>query len=90
MSSGCNSVHPDFFREATLGRLREALALLEAIDDGGLLDALPPNPRDARDHQCGVSMLAVLRRELSAVVCELESAGLVHHMISRVTSVGGD
>ena len=59
--------------EATTTRLREAVAVLEAIDEGHLLAELPPGPAGRR-HQCAVSLLAVLERELRAIIAAQEEA----------------
>lgn len=79
---------PAPINEDAVGRLREAIALLEAIDAGALLDALPPGPEDALRHQTGVSMLAVLRRELEGLACELQSLCLVQDVMTRVRRAG--
>jgi hypothetical protein len=71
--------------EAAVGRLREAVALLEAIDRGELLAELPSQSDAAVRHQCAVSLLAVLRRELDALTAELESAGYVQDLLSRMS-----
>lgn len=74
--------------EQAVGRLCEALSLLEAIDAGGFLDELPNAAESARNHQCAVSLLAILRRELRGLVCELQSACLVHDVMARVGRPG--
>lgn len=75
---------PTSLGDDAVGRLREAIAVLEAIDHGELLDNLPPG-RDARaKHQCGVSLLAVLRRDLTALAGDLEAACLVQDVMVRV------
>lgn len=71
--------------EAAVGRLHEAIALLEAIERGDLLAELPTQADAAPRHQCAVSLLAVLRRELEALTVELESAGYVQNLISRMS-----
>jgi len=68
--------------ESALARLSEALAILEAIDRGDLLAELPAGAEAAERHQCAVSLLAVLRRELEALACELQSAGYVQALIA--------
>ncbi len=60
--------------EAALARLAEALAVLDAVDDGGHFDQLPDNPEARTMHQRGVCMLAVARRDLQALANELEAA----------------
>lgn len=71
--------------ESALGRLREASAILEAIDTRGLLDELPASRQAQRAHQSAVSMLAVLRRELEGVAEELEAAILTRDVVGRAT-----
>jgi hypothetical protein len=70
--------------ESALARLSEALAILEAIDRGELLGELPAAAEAAERHQCAVSLLAVLRRELEALACELQSASYVEALIARL------
>jgi hypothetical protein len=72
--------------EETAGRLREAIAILEAIDAGELLCELPGGAEPARRHQSAVSLLAVLHRDLTALASELETAGHVQDLMSRLTS----
>ena len=60
--------------EAALARLAEALAVLDAVDEGGHFDQLPHNPDARTMHQRGVCMLAVARRDLRALANELEAA----------------
>lgn len=74
--------------EQTVGRLLEAMSLLEAIDAGGLLDELPGAAEAARKQQCAISLLAVLRRDLQALTCELQSACMVHDVMARVARSG--
>ena len=71
--------------EEATGRLREAMAILHAIDSGGLLRALPAAPSARQSHQAAVSMLAVLRRELQAVGRELDAAVQTRSLIQRAT-----
>lgn len=72
--------------EETAGRLREAIAILDAIDMGELLCELPDGADAGRRHQSAVSLLAILHRDLSALACELESAGQVQDLMSRLAS----
>ena len=74
--------------EQLCGRLQEALAILEAIDAGDLLSATPSGAENVRRHQCGISLLAVLRRELEDMATDLQSAGLVQNLMQRVASRG--
>ena len=69
--------------EDAAGRLREARALLDAIDRGGMLAEMPANPEAWRSHQAAVSMLMVLSREIEAVIAQLEAAGQTHEVLSR-------
>jgi hypothetical protein len=71
--------------EAAVGRLREALSLLDAIDHAELLAELPSDAGAAARHQCGVSLIAVLRRELGELAVDLESAHLVNDVLSRLS-----
>jgi hypothetical protein len=70
--------------EAAICRLQEAIALLDAIDEGELLAQLPPDNEAALRHQCAVSLLAVLRRELNVLAIELQSASQVQDLIARL------
>jgi hypothetical protein len=70
--------------ESAIARLTEALAILDAIDRGDLLAALPAAPDAAGRHQCAVSLLSVLRRELDTLVCELQSASYVEALMERL------
>lgn len=60
--------------EAAHGRIREVLDVLESIEGGELLSELPSHPAGRRRHQCAVSMLAVVKRELTAVMEDLDVA----------------
>jgi hypothetical protein len=70
--------------ESAVARLSEALALLDAIDHGELLAVLPASAEAADRHQCAVSLLCVLRRELETLVCELQSASYVEALMQRL------
>ena len=59
-------------QEQISGRLAELLALLTAINAGELLGELPQEPSARVRHNAGVSLLAVLERELTALVAEVE------------------
>ena len=74
--------------EDAAGRLLEAIAILDAIERAELLVALPKGADAARRHQCAVSLLAVLRRELTALACDLQSATLVRDVMIRIRSPG--
>lgn len=71
--------------EAAAARLREGVALLEAIDANGLLNILPAASEAGQRQQRAVSLLSVLRRELEAVVSDLESASCVNAVIAKIT-----
>lgn len=72
--------NPDFRRafEDSTTRLRECLSLLDAIEAGHLLEEMPEGASAVR-HQCALSLIAILDRELRAVVDQqmdlLEPAG---------------
>ena len=74
---------PDLVEDA-IGRLREAIAILDAIEEAGMLGELPMKPTGRRNHQRAVSLLAVLRRELDGLVCDLTAAGQVQDAIARM------
>jgi hypothetical protein len=65
-------------------RLREALAILEAIEAGELLSELPPGQDAARRHQRAVSLLAILRRDLEAFSDDLGSALFVDRAMTQI------
>lgn len=58
--------------EVAAGRVREARAVLAAIEAGELLAAVPATPRDRAAHAAAVSLLAILERELAALAELLE------------------
>jgi hypothetical protein len=74
--------------EAAAGRLAEAVSILDAVERSELLSVLPGGADAAARHQCAVSLLAVLRRELQALACELESASQVHNLMDRLSRSG--
>lgn len=59
-------------RERLAGRARELAALLYAIEGGELLSDVPADPRARARHAAGVGLLAVLDRELSSFIAELD------------------
>jgi hypothetical protein len=61
------------------------MSILDAVEHGELLAELPRGAEAAAKHQCAVSLLAVLRRELQLLACELESASQVQHLIERLS-----
>jgi hypothetical protein len=75
---------PRDLAEETIARLLEALAILEAIERAELLSDLPGDPDAAARHQCAVSMLAVLRRDLATLAAELEANHLAHELLGRM------
>lgn len=62
------------FLESALGRLLEALALVQTIEDHDLLALAPSDVRARVDHQRAASLIAILRRELEALSGDLEAA----------------
>ncbi len=76
---------PDVIEDA-VGRLHEAIAILEAIEDGDMLGELPTDAEAQFSHQRAVSLLAVLRRELEALRGELQAAGEAEEAIARAVS----
>ncbi len=70
--------------EEAVARLHEALAILEAIDAGELLAELPGDRVAARRHQCAVSLLTVLRRELEGIAGDLDAAQLVTGRLAEI------
>jgi hypothetical protein len=72
--------------EDAVGRLREALVILDVIDQAELLAELPSSGDGAKRHQSGVSLLGVLRRELGALAEELEASHQVHDLIFRLNA----
>ena len=74
--------------EAAAGRLAEAVSILDAVDRSELLSVLPRGADAAARHQCAVSLLAVLRRELQTLAGELESASQVQNLMGRLSRSG--
>jgi hypothetical protein len=60
--------------EQASGRLREIRALLVAIDIAELLADLPASAAARLNHQTGVSILAVMDRELQTLIEEFTVA----------------
>jgi hypothetical protein len=73
---------PDIVDDA-VSRLCEALAILETIDAGNLLAELPADPTARAGHQRAVSLLSVLRRELTRLKHELQAADQAQEAIAR-------
>lgn len=57
--------------EATTTRLRESMAILYAINAADLMADLPPGAAGV-NQQCATSLMAVLERELEAIVATQE------------------
>ena len=75
-SSANRAAEPEFvaFLEEVSGRLLELRAILYAVDVGELLGELPAGPAARRSHQAAASLLAIMDRELLAVVEQLGAA----------------
>lgn len=54
------------YDEEEKGWLQQALAVLEAINQGELLSALPEEADDRERHQTGVTLLGVLEMQIRA------------------------
>ncbi|HEX3367926.1 hypothetical protein [Phenylobacterium sp.] len=65
-----------------VGRLVEAIAILDLIEAGDLLAELPAEAAARRSHQRAVSLLAILRRELAGVRNDLAAAGLLQDVLA--------
>lgn len=52
-------------------RLRDALGLLAAIEQGELLAGVPTEPGDRRRHDAGTAILSVLTRDLEHLLAEV-------------------
>jgi hypothetical protein len=79
---------PDVAEDA-VGRLCEAIAILDAIESGGMLAELPGDAIARRAHQRAVSLLAVLRRDLLTLREELQAAGEAQDAIARAVARSG-
>jgi hypothetical protein len=55
------------------GRLRDALGVLDAIEQGELFAAAPATNGDRRRHDAGVAALAVLGRDLERLLAEVRA-----------------
>jgi hypothetical protein len=73
---------PDIVEDA-VSRLCEAIAVLDAIESGGMLGELPAEVMARAEHQRAVSLLAMLRRDLIGLRRELEAAGQAQEAIAR-------
>ena len=79
----------DFKDEAlddALARLHEMLALVQAIEDGDLLAALPAEEIAAQDHQRAGSLLSALHRERDCLAGRLAAAQLAMGAVIRTAS----
>ena len=76
---------PDLIEDA-VGRLLEAIAMLDVIEAGDMLSDLPTEAGARRKHQGAVSLLAVLKRELTGLSCDLCAAAEVNQAIARATA----
>jgi len=56
-------------------RLREALAIIDAINAGELLAALPTSSSDRHRHQAAVTLLDLLERTLRAALSNAPAGG---------------
>jgi hypothetical protein len=72
-------------RPDVAGRLREALALLQAIEAGELLAAAPVEAADRGRHEMGLAVLSVLGRELERLLSEVRA----HDEMSAFNSLEG-
>jgi hypothetical protein len=61
---------------ATLGAIGDALAIFDAIDQGGLLEATPEDPADQARFQTAITLLDIMQRRLRQAV------GNPDHLIS--------
>jgi hypothetical protein len=73
---------PDVVEDA-VSRLCEAIAVLEAIEMGGMLGELPADAMARDEHQRAVSLLAVLRRDLAGLRRDLQAAVQAQDVIAR-------
>ena len=76
---------PDLIEDA-VGRVIEAIAVLDVIEEGEMLSELPADLAARRKHQGAVSLLAVLKRELIDLSRDLRAAEEVHRAIARATT----
>ncbi len=85
MTQDSPQLTPDLIEDA-VGRLLEAIAVLDVIEEGEMLSELPADACAQRKHQGAVSLLAVLRRELIDLSRDLRAAEEVHQAIARATA----
>lgn len=60
------------FVEHAWGRLKEACAVLTAIEEGELLSACPEAPDARRRHFTAVCLLTIMQRDLMSLALEFE------------------
>jgi hypothetical protein len=84
MSRAQEDTGPAGLTETALARLYEAMTLIVTIEDRGLLAELPKGDAARTNHQAGVSMLSILRRELEGVAVELEAAINTREILDRL------
>lgn len=60
--------HPNVKNAEAVAAIREALTILDAINMGELLDALPESREDRRRHQTGRTLLAMAEERLRRAV----------------------
>lgn len=68
--------------ETVIARLCEGLAVLESIEDGDMLAALPAALEARTAHQRAVCLLSVLRRDLAALADDLSVASTTAAMLA--------
>jgi len=61
----------DFALEQASTRLAEILSLIEAIETGELLADAPASPGGRLRHQTGVNLLAIVQREVTALIRDI-------------------
>lgn len=83
------NVAADDALEVALGRLAEARALVQTIQDHDLLAELPAREAARADHQRAVSLIAVLHRELQGLSADLEAAIATRDVLSRARNGPG-
>ena len=68
------SAHEMHRGERASEAIRDALAILDAIEQGGLLDALPELENDRRRHQTASTLLSLLKQRLLESIGDHETA----------------
>lgn len=72
--------------EDAIGRLLEAIAVLETIETGDMLAEMPRQAVARATHQRAVSLLAILRRDLTGLYRDLKAAQQVEDALVRATN----